>query len=233
MSRVGKKYANAREKVDRSRYYSLEEAIETVKSIKFAGFDESVDMAVKLGVNPKHSDQIVRGTVVLPHGTGKTKRVLVFAQGEKEIEAKEAGADHVGGDDMIEKITEGWLEFDAAIATPDIMSKVGKLGKVLGPRGLMPNPKTGTVTFDVGRAVQEVKAGKIEFRVDKTGIVHAPVGKISFDAENLKQNVKVLLEAVIKAKPATAKGRYLRSITLSSTMGPGVKLDPVQVANLF
>jgi large subunit ribosomal protein L1 len=197
-----------------------------VKELAFANFDESVDVAVRLGVDPKHADQMVRGAVVLPHGTGKTNRVLVFAKGEKVGEAEAAGADFVGGDDLVAKITDGWLDFDTVIATPDMMGQVGRLGRVLGPRGLMPNPKVGTVTFDVGKAVGEAKAGKVEFRVEKAGIVHAQVGKKSFGETELAGNVKSLVGALVKAKPAAAKGTYLRSVTLSSTMGPGIKVDP-------
>ena len=224
--KAGKKRAPALQKADKSRRYPLSEAVSLVKELAFANFDESVDVAVRLGVDPKHADQMVRGAVVLPHGTGKTNRVLVFAKGEKVNEAEEAGADFVGGDDLVAKITDGWLEFDTVIATPDMMGQVGRLGRVLGPRGLMPNPKVGTVTFDVGKAVSEAKAGKVEFRVEKAGIVHAQVGKRSFDEPQLAGNVKSLVNALVKAKPAAAKGTYLRSITLSSTMGPGIKVDP-------
>jgi large subunit ribosomal protein L1 len=222
----GKKRAGALQKPDKSRRYALNEAVSLVKELAFANFDESVDLAVRLGVDPKHADQMVRGAVVLPHGTGKTNRVLVFAKGEKVSEAEAAGADFVGGDDMVAKINEGWLEFDTVIATPDMMGQVGRLGRVLGPRGLMPNPKVGTVTFDVSKAVSEAKAGKVEFRVEKAGIVHAQVGKKSFGEPELAGNVKSLVGALVKAKPAAAKGTYLRSITLSSTMGPGIKVDP-------
>jgi len=222
----GKKRASALQKADNSRRYSLDEAVSLVKELAFANFDESVDVAVRLGVDPKHADQMVRGAVVLPHGTGKTNRVLVFAKGEKVSEAEAAGADFVGGDDLVAKINEGWLDFDTVIATPDMMGQVGRLGRVLGPRGLMPNPKVGTVTFDVSKAVSEAKAGKVEFRVEKAGIVHAQVGKRSFGEPELAGNVKSLVGALVKAKPAAAKGTYLRSITLSSTMGPGIKVDP-------
>ncbi|KPK15000.1 MAG: 50S ribosomal protein L1 [Myxococcales bacterium SG8_38] len=222
----GKKRGAALQKPDKSRRYTLNEAVSLVKELAFANFDESVDVAVRLGVDPKHADQMVRGAVVLPHGTGKKNRVLVFAKGEKVGEAEEAGADFVGGDDFVAKITEGWLEFDTVIATPDMMGQVGRLGRVLGPRGLMPNPKVGTVTFDVGKAVREAKAGKVEFRAEKAGIVHAQVGKRSFGDEELVGNVRSLVNALVKAKPAAAKGTYLRSITLSSTMGPGIKVDP-------
>jgi large subunit ribosomal protein L1 len=222
----GKKRAGALQKPDKSRRYALSEAVSLVKELAFANFDESVDVAVRLGVDPKHADQMVRGAVVLPHGTGKTNRVLVFAKGEKVSEAEAAGADFVGGDDFVAKINEGWLDFDTVIATPDMMGQVGRLGRVLGPRGLMPNPKVGTVTFDVSKAVSEAKAGKVEFRVEKAGIVHAQVGKRSFGDPELAGNVKSLVGALVKAKPAAAKGTYLRSITLSSTMGPGIKVDP-------
>jgi large subunit ribosomal protein L1 len=222
----GKKRAGALQKPDKSRRYALDEAVSLVKELAFANFDESVDLAVRLGVDPKHADQMVRGAVVLPHGTGKTNRVLVFAKGEKVSEAQEAGADFVGDDDLVAKINDGWLDFDTVIATPDMMGQVGRLGRVLGPRGLMPNPKVGTVTFDVSKAVSEAKAGKVEFRAEKAGIVHAQVGKRSFGETELVGNVKSLVGALVKAKPAAAKGTYLRSITLSSTMGPGVKVDP-------
>jgi large subunit ribosomal protein L1 len=222
----GKKRAGALQKPDKSRRYALSEAISLVKELAFANFDESVDVAVRLGVDPKHADQMVRGAVVLPHGTGKTNRVLVFAKGEKVSEAEAAGADFVGGDDLVAKINEGWLDFDTVIATPDMMGQVGRLGRVLGPRGLMPNPKVGTVTFDVSKAVSEAKAGKVEFRVEKAGIVHAQVGKKSFGEPELAGNVQSLVGALVKAKPPAAKGTYLRSITLSSTMGPGIKVDP-------
>jgi large subunit ribosomal protein L1 len=226
MSTRGKKYAEARRKVDRTKRYDLDGGIQLLKETGQAKFDESVDMAIRLGVNPKHSDQMVRGTVALPHGVGKSVRVLVFAKGEKEKEAKDAGADFVGAEDLVEKITGGWTDFDKAIATPDMMGTVGKLGKILGPRGLMPNPKVGTVTFDVGRAVRELKAGRVEFKVDKTGIVHTTVGKISFPAEKLKDNVMALMDVIIRAKPASSKGTYMKSIAISTTMGPGIKLDP-------
>jgi len=216
----------AHEKPERGRRYSLEEACLLVKEVSFAKFDESVDLAVRLGVNPKHADQMVRGAVVLPNGIGKVNRVLVFAKGEKATEAEAAGADFVGSDDLVAKITEGWLEFDTVIATPDMMGQVGRLGRVLGPRGLMPNPKVGTVTFDVNKAVSEAKAGKVEFRVERAGIVHAPVGRVSFDGAKLVENAAALISALVKAKPAVAKGTYLKSITLSSTMGPGLRIDP-------
>jgi len=229
MSRkAGKKMEAARKQVE-ARAYRLLEAAETLKRAKFAKFDESVDLAVNLGVDPKHSDQVVRGTVVLPHGLGKSKRVLVIASGEKVREAQEAGADFVGGDDMVQKIQEGWVDYDAVIATPDMMKSAGKLGKVLGPRGLMPNPKTGTVTFEVARAVKEVKAGKVEFRVDKAGIVHCSIGKLSFDAQKIADNAHAVLAAIQKAKPAAAKGKYMKKATLTSTMGPGILIDPAEM----
>src|SRR6267143_1137891 len=232
MGRVGKKYKKAKEVAAAKRNYLLPEAVATVTKTAFAKFDETVEVAMRLGVDPKHADQMVRGTVILPHGLGgKAKKVLVIASGEKLKEGQDAGADYVGGDDMVKKIQEeNWLDFDAIVATPDMMKSVGKLGKVLGPRGLMPNPKTGTVTFDVGKAVKEIQAGKVEYRVDKTAIVHAPIGKVSFKPEQLYDNAAAVLEAVIKAKPASCKGRYLMSATLSSTMGPGVKLDVIALA---
>src|SRR5512142_717506 len=221
----GKHYQSARKQVA-AKEYLLEEAIPLVQKIKFAKFDETIEVHMRLGVDPKHADQMVRGTIVMPHGLGKSKKVLVVASGDKQREASEAGADFVGGEDMVNKIqSESWTDFDALIATPDMMRSVGKLGKILGPRGLMPNPKTGTVTVDVTKAVHEVKAGKVEFRVDKTGIIHAPVGKLSFTPEKLVENAASLITAVIKAKPAVAKGKYVRSATLCSTMGPGVAVD--------
>jgi len=223
-----KRFLKAAAEVNRTELMDLEAAVDRAKSVASAKFDETLEMAVRLGVDPKHADQMVRGTVVLPHGVGKSVRVLVFAKGEKEKEAQGSGADYVGCEDLIEKIQQGWLEFDRAIATPDVMGLVGKLGKILGPRGLMPNPKTGTVTFEVGKAVQEFKAGKIEFRVEKAGIVHAPVGKVSFSKDHLVENASVFLDALIKAKPASAKGKYLKGIVISSTMGPGIKIDPNQ-----
>ena len=228
MKRHGKKYEAAKKQLP-AKPCTLDEAIPLLKTIKYAKFDETMELALLLGVDPKHADQMVRGTVVLPHGSGASKKVLVIATGEKMKEAEKAGADHVGGVDMVQKIQEGWLDFDAVVATPDMMKSVGKLGKVLGPRGLMPNPKTGTVTMDVAKAVKEVKAGKVEFRVDKTGIIHCPVGKVSFDAEKLAENAHALISNVMKAKPATAKGRYVRSIVISSTMGPGVPIDLASV----
>src|SRR6476620_5790208 len=225
---MGKNFEAAKAKVQ-DRPYTLEEALPLVKAMKFAKFDETVEVAIRLGVDPKHADQMVRGTVVLPHGLGKSKRVLVIAGAEKQKEAQDAGADSTGGDDVVEKILGGWMDFDAVVATPDMMRGVGRLGKVLGPRGLMPNPKTGTVTTDIAKAVREIKAGKVEFRVDKTGIVHAPVGKTSFPTENLLANAHALVDSVIKAKPSAAKGKYLKSITVSSTMGPGVRIDTTAV----
>ncbi len=233
MSKVAKKYASAASKVDFTKSYSVDEAFDLVKETAYAKFDETVDVAINLGVDPKHSDQMVRGAVVLPHGTGKTARVLVFAKGEKEKEAKDAGADYVGAEDLVEKIQSGWFDFDKAVATPDIMGLVGKLGKILGPRGLMPNPKVGTVTFDVGRAVKELKAGKIEFKVDKAGIIHAPLGKVSFPVEKLKENFKTLIETIIKLKPATSKGVYLKKCYISTTMGPGIKIDTLPLRTMF
>jgi large subunit ribosomal protein L1 len=221
---MGKKMKAALEKVE-PRPYALREAMDVVKKAAYAKFDESVDLALRLGVDPKRSDQMVRGTTSLPHGTGKQVRVLVFAKGEKEQEARQAGADYVGADDLMEKVKDGWMEFDYAIATPDLMAAVGKLGKVLGPRGLMPNPKTGTVTFEVGKAVSEIRKGRVEFKVEKAGIVQVPVGKISFDVDKLYDNASAIIESVIKAKPSSCKGRYLKSVTLSSTMGPAVQLD--------
>ena len=231
MGRAGKKYRKAREAVAVRTHYPLPDAVAAVAKSAFAKFDETVEVAMRLGVDPKHADQMVRGTVVLPHGLGgKAKRVLVIASGEKLKEAQESGADHVGGEDMVGKIQqENWLDFDAVVATPDMMKSVGKLGKVLGPRGLMPNPKTGTVTFEVGKAIREIKAGKVEFRVDKTAIIHAPIGKVSFGANKLLENARALIDTVIRAKPAAAKGKYVRSIALSSTMGPGVRVDLASV----
>jgi len=224
MAKHGKKYRAAAGKVEQ-RSYQLDEAFGLLKQIAFAKFNETVELSMLLGVDPKHADQMVRGTTLLPHGTGQTKRVLVIAQGDKQKEAQDAGADFVGGDDMVEKIQGGWIDFDAVIATPDMMRSVGKLGKVLGPRGLMPNPKTGTVTFDVAKALQEIKAGKVEFRVDKTSIIHVPVGKIAFTADQLRDNATAIINAVRKAKPPAAKGKYVRSIYISSTMSPSVQID--------
>jgi len=228
----GKKKIESREKIDRSKKYNLDEGFETLLSASYAKFDESVDVAVRLGVDPRHADQMVRGTCVLPHGTGKTVRVLAFAKGEKEKEAEDAGADYVGGEDLAKKIQEGWLDFDKAVATPDMMGVVGKLGKILGPRGMMPNPKVGTVTFDIGRAVSELKGGKVEFRVEKAGIVHVPVGRVSFGAEKLSENFKTLIESIVRLKPSSSKGVYLKGVSISTTMGPGLKLDPQEVRNL-
>ncbi|MEW6369134.1 MAG: 50S ribosomal protein L1 [Acidobacteriota bacterium] len=223
--KAGKKYQAAKQAVQAKPSYTLEEALDMVEKARFAKFDETVEISLRLGVDPKHSDQQVRGTVVLPHGVGKTKRVLVIASGERVKEAEAAGADFVGGEEMAEKIAGGWLDFDAVVATPDMMKSVGKLGKILGPRGLMPNPKTGTVRTDVAKAVEEIKAGKVEYRVDKTAIVHAPIGRVSFGAAKLTENAKALLEAIAKAKPATSKGRFMKSLCFSSTMGPGVKVN--------
>jgi large subunit ribosomal protein L1 len=228
MARHGKKFAAAAAKVE-ERAYSIDEAISLVQQLKYAKFDETVEVALRLGVDPRHADQMVRGTVILPHGLGKTKRVLAIVGADKQQEATDAGADTVAGDEVVEKIMGGWMEFDAVVATPDMMRSVGRLGKVLGPRGLMPNPKTGTVTPNVGQAVAEIKAGKVEFRVDKTGIVHAPVGRLSFATESLVDNARALFESVLKARPASVKGKYLKSITVSSTMGPGVAIDTVHV----
>jgi len=228
MKKHGKKYTDALKEFDRSQLYEVQEALDLVKKVAPAKFDETVEIHVKLGVDPRHADQQVRGAVVLPHGTGKTRSVLVFAKGEKTREAEQAGADFVGAEDMVEKIQGGWFGFDVAVATPDMMGMVGKLGRILGPKGLMPNPKTGTVTFDVARAVKEIKAGKVEYRVDKTSIVHVPLGKVSFAIENLVENFRTLLEALMKAKPAAAKGQYLKSITVTSTMGPGIKINPLK-----
>jgi len=229
MLKRGKRILAAKAKVEPGKRYSLKEATEIVASTAATKFDETVDAAIRLGVNPAHADQMVRGSVVLPHGLGKTVRVLVFAKGEKEKEALDAGADLVGNDDVIEKIKSGWMEFDRVIATPDMMGSVGKIGKILGPRGLMPNPKVGTVTFEVANAVKELKAGKVEFRVEKAGIVHSPVGKVSFGAEKLRENVSALLETIIKLKPASSKGTYIKSISISSTMGVGVRIDPLDI----
>jgi large subunit ribosomal protein L1 len=230
---VSKRYDAAAAVVDGRKDSTVEEAIAAVKAMPSAKFDETVDLAIRLGVDPKHADQMVRGAVVLPHGIGKTVRVAVFAKGEKEREAREAGADVVGAEDLVERVQGGWMEFDTTIATPDLMGQVGRLGKVLGPRGLMPNPKLGTVTFDIARAVRDAKAGKVEFRVDKAGNVHVPIGKKSFSAEHLQANAMAVIEAIMRGKPAAAKGQYLRSMTVSSTMGPGVRIDVQKVANLF
>jgi large subunit ribosomal protein L1 len=228
MRKPGKKYAAARAQVG-DRLYVLDEAVPLAQKVRFAKFDETVELAFRLGVDPKHADQMVRGTVVLPHGLGRTKKVLAIAGGEKQKEAQEAGADIVAGEEIVDRIQGGFVDFDAVVATPDMMKSVGRLGKVLGPRGLMPNPRTGTVTFDIGRAVREIKAGKVEFRVDKTGIVHAPVGKASFPTQNLLQNAHALVDAIVKAKPAAAKGKYLKSLVLSTTMGPAIRIDTSSV----
>ena len=229
---MGKKMSESVKKVEQ-RGYDLREATELVKAVAYAKFDETVDLALRLGVDPKRADQMVRGTTILPHGTGKQVRVLVFAKGEKEQEARQAGADYVGADDLIEKVKGGWMEFDQAIATPDLMGAVGKLGKILGPRGLMPNPKTGTVTFDVAKAIAEIRKGRVEYKVEKAGIVHVPVGRVSFSADGLYENAHAVIEAVLKAKPASCKGRYLRSAIISSTMGPGIQLDTVGLTKMF
>lgn len=225
MAKHGKKFRAALEKVDETRKHTLEEGLAKVKEVAFAKFDETVELTMWLGVDPRKADQLVRGTVVLPHGLGKSKRVLVIAQGDKLREAEEAGADFVGGEEMVQRIKDGFLDYDAVVATPDMMRSVGQLGKVLGPRGLMPNPKTGTVTFDVRTAVQETKAGKVEYRVDKTGVIHVGIGKVSFEPTLLRENAQVLLDAVVRAKPSTAKGKYVKKVNLASTMGPGVLLD--------
>lgn len=229
MAKKGKKYLEAIKLVDKTKAYGVEEAVELAKKTATAKFDETIEMHVKLGVDSRHADQQVRGAIVLPHGTGKTSKVLVFAKGEKAAEAEKAGADFVGGDDLVAKIQgENWFDFDVVVATPDMMGVVGRLGRVLGPKGLMPNPKSGTVTFDVEKAVNEIKAGKVEYRLDKTNIIHVPVGKASFDQDKLVDNIKTLVEAIVKAKPAAAKGQYLKSLTLTSTMGPGIKLSPTK-----
>jgi large subunit ribosomal protein L1 len=230
MAKKGKKYLEAMKTIDVEKKYTLEEGLTLLKEASYANFDETIDIAVRLGVDPRKADQMVRGSVSLPHGTGKTVRVVVFAKGDKEKEAQDAGADFVGADDLAEKIQGGWLDFDRAIATPDMMGTVGKLGRVLGPRGLMPNPKTGTVTFDVGQAVKDVKAGQVEFRVEKAGIIHCPIGKRSFSEEQLIGNAKALLEQLMRMKPSTSKGQYIRSVAVSSTVGIGIRLDPAAVA---
>jgi large subunit ribosomal protein L1 len=232
MANRGKKYRGALSKIDRSKRLSFQEAVQLAVDGSFTKFDETVDIAVRLGVDPRHADQMVRGTVVLPHGVGKSVRVLVFAKGEKEKEALDAGADYVGADEYVEKIGGGWLEFDKAIATPDIMTAVSKLGRILGPRGMMPNAKLGTVTFDVGKAVRDVKAGKIDFKAEKAGIVHAPMGKVSFGRDKLLENIAAFMETIIRLKPASSKGSYVRSIAISTTMGPGIKVDPALVKDL-
>ncbi len=229
----GKKYREAVTKVDRSRRYNFEDAINIALAGAYTKFDETVDIAVRLGVDPRHADQMVRGTVVLPHGVGKDVRVMVFAKGEKEKEAQEAGADHVGSDEYIEKIQGGWLEFEKAIATPDMMSSVSKLGRILGPRGMMPNAKLGTVTFDVAKAVKEIKAGKIDFKVEKAGIVHAPMGKVSFGHEKIVENIGAFMDTILRLKPPASKGTYLKGVAISTTMGPGIKVDTVYVKDLL
>jgi len=233
MPKHGKKYRNILEKFDRSVLYTLEEGVEKALSMKIANFDETFDIAMKLGVDPRHADQMIRSSVVLPNGTGKVTRVLVFAKGPKEAEAREAGADFVGAEDMVEKIQGGWLDFDKTVATPDMMGTVGKIGRILGPRNLMPNAKLGTVTFDVANVVKDIKSGKVDFKVDKAGIIHAGVGKASFGTEKLTQNLLTFMEKIIQLKPSTSKGIYLRSITVSTTMGPGVRLDPVAIRALI
>jgi large subunit ribosomal protein L1 len=233
MPKRGKKYSNNRAKIDASKRYDFPEAVQLAIDASYAKFDETIDVAVRLGVDPRHADQMVRGTVVLPNGLGKEVRVLVFAKGEKEKEAADAGADHVGNDDLIEKIKAGWLDFDKAVATPDMMGAVGKIGRLLGPRGLMPNAKTGSVTFDVGKAVNELKAGKIDFRVEKAGIVHAPMGKVSFGVQKILENMAAFLETIVRIKPASAKGTYLKTIAVSTTMGPGIKIDSGFVKDLI
>lgn len=230
MPKHGKNYRNSVENVDHTVQYSLEDAVKHLVDGSYAKFDETIDIAMRLGVDPRHADQMIRSSVVLPHGTGKEIRVLVFAKGDKEAEAKEAGADFVGGDDLVEKIKEGWTDFDKTVATPDMMGTVGKIGRILGPRNLMPNAKLGTVTFDVANIVKEIKSGKVDFRVEKTGIIHAGLGKVSFGTENILENLKTFVTKVIQLKPSSAKGIYLRSVTISSTMGPGVKLDPIALA---
>lgn len=232
MGKKGKKYLEAKKKIDREKRYTMEEALDLLPQISYAKFDETVEIALRLGVDPRHADQMVRGSVTLPHGLGKTVRVLVFAKGQKEKEAQEAGADYVGAEDLVEKIQKGWLEFDKAVATPDMMGLVSKLGKILGPRGLMPNPKMGTVTFDIAKTVKELKAGRVEFRVDKAGNLHAPVGKLSFGKEKLIENIDAFLETVLRLKPPTSKGTYIRGIAISTTMSPGIKIDPNYVKKL-
>ncbi len=232
MAKRGKKYLQAREKIDPRKKYQLDEAIQKVLESHFAKFDESVDLAINLGVDPRKADQNIRGSVALPHGTGKKVRVLAFAKGEKAKEAEEAGADYVGAEELVEKIQkEGWLDFDKVVATPDMMGVVGKIGRILGPRGLMPNAKTGTVTFDIGKAVKDIKAGKVDFRVDRAGVVHMPIGKVSFGPEKLKENFAAVAETILRMKPASAKGTYVKGVALSTTMGPGVKLDPAELKN--
>jgi len=226
MPKRAKKYLEARQQIDRESKYEPEEALAKVKALSNRSFDETVEAAFRLGVNPKHADQQVRGSVVLPHGTGKTVRVIVFAKGEKITEAEESGADFAGSDELVAKVQEGWLDFDVAVATPDMMSSVGKLGKILGPRGMMPNPKSGTVTFEIARAISDIKAGKVEYRTDKAGNVHVPIGKVSFEQDKLEENFQTVLDALVKARPVAAKGQYIRNITVSSTMSPGIKINP-------
>ncbi len=233
MPKHGKKYRAVKAKIEPQKRYTFEEAVKGAVESSFVKFDETVDIAVKLGVDPRHADQMVRGSIVLPHGIGKSVKVLVFAKGEKEKEAQEAGADYVGNEDLIEKIKGGWVDFDKVVATPDVMGSVGKIGKILGPRGLMPNAKVGTVTFDVAKAVSELKAGKIEFRVEKAGIVHAPMGKVSFGTEKLLANISAFMDKIIRMKPASSKGTYVKSIAVSTTMGPGFKVDPAYVKDLL
>ncbi len=228
LAKRGKKYEDAIKLVDRKQQYSAEEALELVKKTSTASFDETVEIALRLGVDPRKNDQQIRGAVVLPHGTGKTKRVLVFAKGEKAQEAEAAGADFVGEEDLVAKVQEGWLDFDVVVATPDMMAQVGRLGKILGPKGMMPNPKTGTVTMDIKKAVEEIKAGKVEYRLDKAGNIHAPLGKVSFETSQLVENFNTIVDAVLKAKPAAAKGKFMKNVTVSSTMGPGIKVDVSQ-----
>ncbi|MDO4481617.1 MAG: 50S ribosomal protein L1 [Bacillota bacterium] len=232
MPKRGKAYKESAKLIDRSKLYELDEAIDAALQTSKAKFDETVEIHIKLGVDGRHADQQVRGAIVLPHGTGKTKKVLVFAKGEKEKEAQAAGAEFVGAEELADKIkNENWFDFDVVVATPDMMGTVGKLGKILGPKGLMPNPKSGTVTFDLEKAIKEIKAGKVEYRLDKTNIIHCPLGKVSFGREKLEENFKALIEAIIKAKPAAAKGQYLRSVTIATTMGPGVKINPLKLSN--
>ncbi|HNQ62818.1 MAG TPA: 50S ribosomal protein L1 [Syntrophorhabdaceae bacterium] len=232
MAKLAKKYAEAKEKIDRERRYDMDEALSILPQIKYAKFDETVELALRLGVDPRHADQMVRGSVALPNGLGKQVKVLVFAKGQKEKEAQEAGADYVGAEDFVEKIQKGWLDFDKTIATPDIMGVVSKLGKILGPRGLMPNPKVGTVTFDIAKTVKEMKAGRVEFRVDKAGNLHVPVGKISFGKEKILENINSLLETVIRLKPSSSKGTYIKGMAICTTMSPGIKIDPIYARNL-
>lgn len=232
MAKRGKRYLEAAAKINQDELYDVEQAVKLLKDISFAKFDETVDLAVRLGVDPRHADQMIRGAVTLPNGTGKEVRVVVFAKGDKAKEAEQAGADFVGDDDLIAKIEGGWHDFDVAIATPDMMAAVGRLGRILGPRGLMPNPKSGTITFEIEQAVRDVKAGKIEYRTDKAGVVHVPIGKVSFDAQSLEENLRAVLDALIKAKPASAKGQYVRSIAISTTMGPSIRIHPARVTGV-